>query len=426
MRSRSHAPTLQRSESAQPSTGQASVPQLPKSAQKTFGISSQSAAKQHRLAQSPLAQWVALGKTALWVLFWLTLIDIGINHLFAYPEGNERTPNTLERYFNYGRSTEGKLQRMVQDTVENSAPILEAGWIDPQDWRSLPSEPKDDNDLLMAVYGMSFSYDISTALSELDNNITLRRIGAPSAPPSHSYAAYLADEAGRNADVVMMGVLASSIKRMRSVSGMSWNYEHPAPYTYPHYHLNSAGELVATEPAISTAADFVSAFNSQSKPWQHLQQQMAEYDSVFDPAIFNENWTDKSSLFRLIRRGWANRTRQRSDYGIYDTATGFNPEAPEMKTLEVMLTNFVATARAADQLPIILIISDPGFDNSLYEILSPHLQTLDALSLSTYELVPTDNPDNFMPDTHLTPAANRKVASALQEMIASAKETTQK
>jgi len=352
------------------------------------------------------------------MLFWLTLVDICINWLFAYPDVLDQYPSSLDRYFDYGRSIEGKVSRMVNNTVDSSDPIIAAGWIDPQSWRSLPSVPKDDNDLLLAYYGMSFAEDISLALGELDDDITLRGIGGPSAPPNHSYAAYMADEAGRNADVALIGVLTSSVKRMRSLSGMSWSYEHPAPYSYPYYQLNSSGNLVAVEPVISSASEFVSEFNRKGPQWQRFLAQMTQYDVAFDAVVFNESWVDNSALLRLIRRGWANRVRQRSDYGLYDAVTGFNAEAVEIKTLKVMLSDFVATARDNDQLPIILLISDSGYGDSLYKVLSPHLQSLDTLSLSTHELVPSDNPANFIDDGHFIPAANYKVATALQEMIA--------
>lgn len=382
-----------------------------------------------------------LGKLGLWMLFWIVLADIGINQLFAYPhkaetasvasnsnspepnspEPNSPEPNSLERYFDYGRSIEGKLNRMVASTVESSDPIINLGWIDPQAWESRPDAPKDDDDLLVAYYGMSFSDDIGRALTEIDSNITLRSIVGPSAPPNHSYAAYMADTSGRaNADVVMFTVLSSSLKRMRSLSGLSWNYEHPSPYSYPYYHLNSQGELVAVEPAIANAEEFVSAFTRKGESWQQLKAQMAKYDVGFDPIVFNNSWTDKSALLRLLRRGWANRVRQRSDRGLYNPATGFNPEAPEIETLKVMFSNFVTTARDANQLPLIVIISDGGYDNSLYKILSPHFQSINAPALSTYELIPSDNPANFKTSGHFTPAANIEIAKALRKIMAEA------
>lgn len=372
------------------------------------------------LKKSQPTPWGSLLKLSLWILFWLVLADIGINRLFAYPETLDQSPSSFDRYFDYGRSIEGKISRMVNDTVDSSDPIVAAGWIDPQAWRSLPSAPKDANDLLFAYYGMSFAGDISEALTELNDDITLRGIVGPSAPPNHSYAAYMADEAGRNADVVMIGVLTSSVQRMRSLSGTSWSYEHPAPYSYPYYQLNSSGDLVAVEPVISSASEFVSEFNLKGERWQHFQAQMTQYDVAFDAIVFNENWTDNSAILRLLRRGWANRVRQQGDQGLYDAATGFNPEASEIQTLKVMLSDFVATARAADQLPIILLISDSGYGDSLYKVLNPHLQSLDALSLSTHELIPSDNPSNFIDSGHFIPDANRKVAAALQEMIADA------
>jgi hypothetical protein len=280
-----------------------------------------------------------------------------------------------------------------------------------------PRSPEGDDDLLVAVYGMSFSNDIGDALAEIDGQITLRKIPGPAAPPNHSFAAYMADTDGRKANVAIIGILASSVKRMRSLSGMNWTYENPAPYTYPYYTVNQKGELVAVDPAITTADEFMEAFNRQDESWQLLKSQMRQYDYPFDPFVFHENLTDSSAIIRLIRRGWANRMRNKSETGLYDLQTGFNPDAPEIQALKLMLTEFVATARAAEQIPLILLINDQGYDAHLYEALAAHLENLDALILSTHTISPSNDPRNFISDGHFTHEANHKIGQALQQMI---------
>jgi len=351
------------------------------------------------------------------MLFWLFLVDVGINLLFPFPTKVNPTPSNLTRYFDYGRSIEGKLNRMVQESAANSDAIIDSGWLDPESWENLPQAPQGDDDLLLTGYGMSYSYDAMQALAEVDGNITMRDIGGPSAPPNHSWAAFKADTQRQNADVVMIGILASSINRMNSLSGLSWTYEHPSPYTYPYYYLNQKNELAAIAPAITTADDFVDAFNRKDDNWQRLQTQMEQYDQAFDPFVFHHNLSDRSAIIRLIRRGWASRARSIGEKSLFTPESGFNPEAPEIKTLKAILTEFVTQVKDADQTPVILLLNNQGYGSSLYDVLAEHVNSLDALVVSTHEIVPAEDPKNFLGGSHFTPEANRKIGKVLQTKI---------
>ena len=359
----------------------------------------------------------SLLKLGGWIALWILLLDVAANWLFPLPEQTGQTPNALTRYFHYGRSIEGKLDRFVGDTVETSDPIIASGWLDPRQWESLPTKPQEGNDLLFASYGMSFTSDVSDALIALDKDITLRSIGGPSSPPNHSFAAYLADDEGRNADVVMFGILASSVKRLGSLSGTSWTYEHPAPYTYPYYWLNAQGQLEAVDPVIDTAEEFVAAYRQKDENWQQLRAQMQRYDRTFDALVFNRNFSDRSALMRLLRRGWANHVRSRNETEIFTPGQGFDTEAAEIQTLKAILSEFVSTAKDNGQTPIILLLQDQGYEDSLYRALGSHINSLDTLMLSTHSIAPAEDPTNFIEDGHFTPAANRKIAQELQALI---------
>lgn len=353
----------------------------------------------------------------LWMLFWLCLIDVGINYLFPFPTNTNTSPSTLTRYFDYGRSIKGKLKRMVQGTVADSDAIIDSGWIDPKAWQDLPKVPQGDDDLLLAEYGMSYSDHATQALADLDQKITMRSIGGPSAPPNHSFSAFEADIQQHQADVVMFSLLASSINRMNSLSGMHWSYEHPSPYTYPYYYLSPQNELKAIAPAITTGDDFVAAFNQKDEKWQQLQTQMEQYDQAFDRFVFHQNLTDRSSIMRLIRRGWASRARSLEQETLFTPQKGFNPEAPEIRTIKVMLSEFVMQAQSAGQTPVILLLNNQGYGSSLYEVLADHVYSLDALVVSTHDIVPAEDPQNFLGGSHFTPEANYKIAQVLQTKI---------
>lgn len=361
--------------------------------------------------------WTEIAKLGGWMFLWLACLDIGINLLFSFPSPTQRPPNSLERYFDHGRSIQGKLSRTLDDPTPEGLKLLNAGWIDPQSWQAEPTAVEADDDLLVAIYGMSFAKDVGQALIELDSQITLRNMSSPAAPPSHSFAKFMADTDRKNADVVVIGILASSVQRMRSLSGMSWSYESPTPYTYPYYSLNSENELVAIEPAIQTGEDFIRSFQAQDERWQLFKQQMKQYDRPFDSFVFNHNISDRSAIVRLIRRGWANRIREQSQKGLFTPEAGFNPEASEIRTLEVMLSEFIRTAKAADQTPIILLINDQGYADALPTVLTPHLNSLEAQVLSTHTIASTTNPKNFIDDGHFTKEVNLKIAKALQPLV---------
>ncbi|MEL6354345.1 MAG: hypothetical protein AAFR58_21735, partial [Cyanobacteria bacterium J06627_28] len=117
------------------------------------------------------------------------------------------------------------------------------------------------------------------------------------------------------------------------------------------------------------------------------------------------------------RRGWANRVRAQSQKGLFTPETGFNPKASEIRTLKVMLSEFVRTAKAADQTPIILLINDQGYGDALPTVLTPHLNSLEAQVLSTHTIASTTNPKNFIDDGHFTKEVNLKIAEALQTLV---------
>ncbi|MEM9534353.1 MAG: hypothetical protein AAGA40_01655 [Cyanobacteria bacterium P01_E01_bin.45] len=365
----------------------------------------------------PYRQLASRWRVLLWIVVWLILVDVGLTVLFPFPRMFDERPTWAQRYFDRGRSVEGKLNRMVGDDLENSAPIISSGWIDPNDWRDLPQAPQGDDDLLVSFYGMSFTNRASDALVELDGNITTRNIAAPSAPPNHTFAAYMADEEGRNADYAVFGILASSIRRMRSMSGMNWTYSYPTPYTYPYYTLDDEGALVANEPAISTAPEFLTAFNRQDETWTTFEDQLERYDYPFKPLLFHTNAIDRSVFLRFMRSEWIGRTTTSSEAGLYEFGQGFNPDAEQVRVLQAMLADFSQTARDAGQVPVVMLFSNRGYGSDLYDVLASELARLDVLVLDTNTIAPANDPASFARDGHFTDEANINVVRALREMI---------
>ena len=85
-------------------------------------------------------------RTACYVVAWIALADWVIGA--ALRPGSTRTPD-LQRYFEYGRSVEGKLTLMLAGLRGDK--ILNAGWLDERLLQQLPSAPESGADLLVAA-----------------------------------------------------------------------------------------------------------------------------------------------------------------------------------------------------------------------------------------------------------------------------------
>lgn len=235
--------------------------------------------------------------TGLWIIFFLVVFDVSINFLFPYSSNpNVTSPGQLNVYFDYGRSVEGKISQMVGSTNESSSPLAVAGWLDPELWRklNLPVSRDPGDDLLVAIYGMSFSNQVGEAMEAMDSRITFRGIAAPAAPPNYSFAAYTLDRGRHQADVVILGVLASSVKALRTMNGMTWQFEGPAPYTYPRYSVEE-GKLKAIWPKILSLAQLRAALQDKQQ-WNAFVTQMREHDQFFNSFLFKRNLLDNSVI----------------------------------------------------------------------------------------------------------------------------------
>jgi hypothetical protein len=349
-----------------------------------------------------------------WLVVFLIAIDVTLNVAFPFPTDLHTQPSRLQDYFDHGRSIEGKIRHMVGPTAETSAPIVEAGWLDKMVHRpDLPDKPKQAGGLLVTVYGMSFTNQMCDAMIELDPTLTLRRFAGPASPPNHSYAAYTLDRGGRS-DVVIIGILASSVMGLATNNYMTWRFEGPAPYTYPRYTFDGA-KLEPHWPMVRTLEQMRQRLSDPAL-WAEYVAQIRTEDDFYDPFVFNLNLTDSSALLRLLRRAWAQR-HESLVAGRFRTSAGFVQDSDVNRTLKALVESFAETARRDGKLPIIVLFQDRDYKDQLYRALGQTLEDKSIPFVSTHSICPTTNPRYFLADTHFTKEGNRMIAGAVLDTI---------
>ena len=348
------------------------------------------------------------------MLLFLACMDAAVNLLFPYPQDPHAIPSSLERYFEYGRSVEGKLPRIVGPTDETTAPIAFAGWLHPEDWEVQPSTPEKEDGILIAVYGMSFAADLGDSVCALDGRFTMRFIGGPAAPPNFAYAAYELDRGHHEGKVAVLGILASSLRGMMTLTGMTWNFEQPFPFTYPRYTV-SEGVLEAEWPRIRSLPELRVALEDPVE-WRLFVNQLAEHDVYYTPLLFEESVLDYSGIVRMLRRAWA----QRRNLWIVDSIHGpggFSSSAPFVPALNEMIAEFAEACRQDGIVPVVYLVNDRGYSDHLFELVEPVLVKYEIPFISSHESVDPDNPASFIGDGHFTEAANERIGEAFHALL---------
>lgn len=359
--------------------------------------------------------------TLMWYLCFLVLFDVAINVLFPYPsDPREVHPGSFNLYFEYGRSLEGKFARMIGPKEESTAIIARGGWLGNKSWTEQPVKPDQGSDLLVATYGMSFSRHASNAIKTIDPKITLRLISGPGAPPNHSFAAYNLERGKHQADVVIWGILASSVKGLSAMNSATWLFEGPVPFTYPKYYIKEE-KLQSIWPKVKTREQFYAAMQDEQQ-WDEFVNQIRVHDPYFNSFLFEQNLLDASAVVRMIRRAWAQKYLKRITNQIH-TSEGFNTESEEIAALSLMVADFAATAKSDGKLPIVLLLNDRGHDNSqsyedhLFELLKPTLEEASIPFVNTYNIAPASDIRNFAADGHFTKAVDKLIAQQILELI---------
>lgn len=313
----------------------------------------------------------------------------------------------IAAYFDYGRSVPGKLARW-QRLPGVAGNLFDVSWRDhiaAQSALDLAAEDAARGPVVRS-YGMSFVDRIVEAAAKADPGVRVDRHSGPAAPPNFTYALFHDDRASRRAgDIAVLGVLASSLHGMASLSNRSWVFEQPAPFTYPLYRPAPGGGLTQIDPLVETE-DAERALADDPAAAAAWTAQLAAHDA--NRTLVANGWPllDRSPFARLVRRSLALDAAGDARSAVLGDWTAGEPDGaafPYAETLRRIIVAFAETARSDGQVPVVLLVQDGQPSPDLLALTRATLAAHAVPYFATAEHVPPDTRDAFLSDSHFRP-----------------------
>lgn len=323
-----------------------------------------------------------------------------------------RAPGALRNFFEYGRSVPGKIAEW-QVAGSGSGNLLGVAWrpdILAQSATDFAAEDPTAGPVIRS-YGMSFTQQLLGAAQELRPGLLLDQHNGPAAPPNFAYAVMLDDRENRRAgDIVVIGILSSSLPALGSFSNRVWNFEQPAPFTYPVFRPAAAGGLERRDPVLTSLAEL----DDPAKATAFDAQMQAE-DDLWSAAAFSLPALDTSPFARLLRRKLASGAINAREAQIISHP--LDGAMPWAEVLQRMVRETARLAREDGQIPLVVLIQARGTDQpQLAAALRPTLEAEGIPYLATEDIADPRDASAFLPDGHFTPATNRKLAEKMLAM----------
>lgn len=355
----------------------------------------------------------SLWSLCVWALFWLAALDIGANVAFAYPsDPRNLSPSRWALYFDYGRSMEGRLRRATRSDPDATAPITLAGWYEPLTATVRPA--KTQGGTTVHFYGMSHAVRLADALQSTSPTLTARSVGAPGATANWAFGAFRRDKARRAGDVAVLAIMSSTVPMITTMSPMTWNSSFAMPYTADRYRLKN-GELVVTLPPYDSFTGYVSAFQDP-KRWAEAKRTFIANDPFFDSWLFEETPLDESSLVRLVRRARA-QARDRQERTRSLDETGFVADSEAVLLAKAIVEAFSRQARVEGVMPVVYVVNNLGYRDHLFRALQPSLERQQIPYLNSAAVIDPNDARSYLPDTHFTDDADRRLARQLERIV---------
>lgn len=329
----------------------------------------------------------------------VVVLDLAVMIVLTFSDGRISALQPVVAYFEYGRSVPGKLNRWIErpNTAGNLFDVA---------WRSELIEnsrlefmlENEETPPVVRAYGMSFVNNILREAKNIQPNLLLDLHSGPGAPPNFTYAAFLDDRKNRRAgDIVVLGILSSSVPALAAMSNRTWVFEQPAPFTYPIF-LPTDNGLNRIDPLINSAeAELKLADDPEgAKEWNTY---IREYDAYYSFVSFGWPILDKSPFLRLLRRSLAVSGIERQKAKLIGSAK--NTEFPYERILQMMVVSFAEAAREDNQYPIVFLIQSQDTNTpDLLDITKSILIENDIPYIATAEYADVRDPSIFREEGH--------------------------
>jgi hypothetical protein len=345
----------------------------------------------------------------------MAIFDVAVNIAFKFPDEPEKIyPSFLQGYYEYGRSVEGKFDRMIRRGKDQSAPILGYGWLDDKRYESFPKSAGDGK-MLVAIYGMSHANILGKTIAKINSKYVIRNITGPGVPPGWSFAAFRRDRNLHEADVVILGIMTDHIHCLSATSGATCYFDLGHPYTFPRYFVEN-GLLKEIYPPFYTEEGFKNYLYSPIK-WREYRAWLSKNDKFYNPFLFKRSLTDDSAFFRVLRRSYSKKTKDKLISEI-STEYGFNSGSEEIVALRKILGTFANEVREKESLPIVYIVNNQGQGDLLYKAVKPILDAKKIPFLSTHIICPPDDPRVYqVRNSHFIPSKDIALAREMIKII---------
>jgi hypothetical protein len=353
-------------------------------------------------------------QAALWIVFYLAIIDMAVSIIFKFPDDpQKKAPSTLQGYFEYGRSIEGKFKKMAFAAQLQVDPTLGYGWLKKKKGDNQPVEAG-SHQILIAAYGMSHTVNLIKAMAKIDSKYLIRSICAPGAPVNWGFTAYDLDKEKNKAQIVIWGIMTDNIPFIDATLGANIYFDLGHPYTFPRYYVDQE-RLIRIDPPFLSEEGFQEYKNNKVK-WNSYIEWLKKNDRFYDAFLFKKNITDNSALFRVIRRAYAQIIHER-EFNSVLTKDGFRENSHEIITLRRMVAEFAESVRAQNKIPVIFIVNNRNCGDYLYKALKPILDTKKIPYLSSHVICPPDDPRSYLGDGHFVPEKDNELAKEMIRLI---------
>lgn len=351
-------------------------------------------------------------KIALVTLVALLSMDALVAATLGWAERTGRL-GALVTYFDYGRSVPGKLSQWEQ-APDMPGNLYDVAWPAATVAESAARFALEDTAAgpVIRSYGMSFANRVIRSAVAQRPELIWDAHDGPGGPPNFTFALFEDDRVNRReGDIVVLGILSSSVPAMTALTNSTWVFEQPAPFTYPVYLLEG-DKLARIDPVVQSSAQqrIVADDAGLRQAWQ---AQLSSTDAFHDMRTYGASWLDVSPFARLVRRSLATAHIERTKADVLSSNS-----YPYEEVLRRMIIEFAETAQADGQIPVVMLIqNNRSLQPDLLPIVLPVLERTDTPYLATAEHFDYTDRTGFVSDGHYKPEVDQMFGAAFLSVV---------